>query len=79
MDGKEHSQMVMAGAAMYPASVHPTGQCMNWSSNHNFSVLLVCKVLETLALHKVGPCTVQDTLYSSIPVYFVHPLLFVRQ
>jgi len=48
------------GAVVYLASVHPTGGCMKWTSNHNFSTLLVCKMLETL--HKVGPSAVQDTL-----------------
>lgn len=65
--------------AMYMASVHPAGKSMNLSSNHDFSVLLVCKVLETLVLHKVGPCMVHESLYSSIHVCFVHPLLFVIQ
>lgn len=40
---------------MYLASFRPSGQCMKWSSNRNFSVLLMYKVLENLALHKDRP------------------------
>lgn len=28
---------------------------------------------------EAGPCRVPDTLYSSVHVFFVHPLLFIRQ
>lgn len=65
-------------AAMDPVSTHSAGECIIRSNSHNSSLLVVSRVLETLALYKVGPSTVPDTLYFSILVHFVHPLLFIR-
>lgn len=56
---------------MYLASVCPSGHCMNWSSNHNFSVLLMYKVLEKLALHKGGPRHAGGTRHAVLISQFI--------
>lgn len=58
-------------------SVHPIGECMNLEPE--FLYASDVQVVGNWLCTGAGPCRVPDTLYSSVHVFFVHPLLFITQ
>lgn len=64
----------------YLVSVHPIGECMNLEQPPEFLCTSgVQGVGNSGFAQKLGPVGYLNTLYSSVHVFFVHPLLFIRQ